>query len=283
MITRLMISVITFYVVVAAHSAAAFGLFAAEPTTMKSIKTISLQRRQFLHQSTAAISTAASILSPAYADDNVAILQEEVPMKLFVDNANPSLFAINVPQRFFAIRRTSKGDLPDAKTGKGRRGGTIFSAGDMAKAEVIAVERFPVRSLLEEEGYEATGDLTNFKSIGDPIAIATLLIRRREKDKPGDQNTAQLIKESVSLSPDGQTLTFSMKQEINVQKPELLMEELGVSELFRTTVAKATLTSNDGNMMAVYASALDQDFAGADGVALQKAVDSFVATNQSTA
>ena len=68
-----------------------------------------------------------------------------------------------------------------------------------------------------------------------------------------------------------------------VQKPELLMEELGVSELFRTTVAKATLTSNDGNMMAVFASALDQDFAGADGVALQKAVDSFVATNQSTA
>ena len=53
--------------------------------------------------------------------------------------------------------------------------------------------------------------------------------------------------------------------------------------LFRTTVAKATLTSNDGNMMAVFASALDQDFAGADGVALQKAVDSFVATNQSTA
>lgn len=138
-----------------------------------------------------------------------------------------------------------------------------------------------MRNLLEEEGYEATGDLTNFKSIGEPVAIATLLIRRREKDKPGDQNTAVLNKDSVSLSPDGQTLIFTMRQEINVQKPELLMEEIGVSELFRNTVAKATLTSNDGQMMAVFASALDQDFNGPDGVALQKAVDSFIATDQS--
>ena len=59
------------------------------------------------------------------------------------------------------------------------------------------------------------------------------------------------------------------------------MEEIGVSELFRNTVAKATLTSNDGQMMAVFASALDQDFNGPDGVALQKAVDSFIATDQS--
>ena len=141
--------------------------------------------------------------------------------------------------------------------------------------------RFPVRALLEEEGYEPTGDLSSFKNIGDPTAIATLLVRRREKDKPGDQNTAKLNKDSVVLSDDGKTLTFSMRQEINVQKPELLMEEIGLSELFRDTLAKATLTSNDGNMMAVYASALEQDYKGPDGVALQKAVDSFTATEQS--
>ena len=56
---------------------------------------------------------------------------------------------------------------------------------------------------------------------------------------------------------------------------------MGVSELFRTTVAKATLASNDGQMMAVFASALDQDYAGPDGPALRKAVDSFLATDQS--
>mmetsp|Transcript_15112 Transcript_15112/g.32805 ORF Transcript_15112/g.32805 Transcript_15112/m.32805 type:complete len:286 (-) Transcript_15112:895-1752(-) len=270
---------------VAAHSAAAFGF--PEPSVHSgSGDTVSGQRRRFL-QSTAAItvaswtggkSTVMPWLSPALADDAVAI---EVPMKRFVDTANPSFFVMDVPQRFFAIRRSAKGDLPDAKTGKGRRGGTIFTAGDMSKAEIIAVERFPVQVLLEEEGYEATGDLTNFKSIGDPTAIATLLVRRREKDKPGTQGPVELNRDSVVLSPDGQTLTFSMKQEINVQKPELLMEEIGLSQLFRTTVAKATLASNDGQMMAVYASAMDQDYAGPDGPALQKAVGSFIATDQS--
>ena len=206
----------------------------------------------------------------------------EVPMKSFVDNAKPSLFSIDVPQRFFAIRRSAKGDLPDAKTGQGRRGGTIFTAGDMSKAEVIAVERFPVRAMLEDEGYQPSGDLSTFNSLGEPVAVATLLVRRREKDKPGTQNTAILDRQSVVLSPDAKTMTFSLRQQINVEKPELLMEQEGISELYRTTLAKATLSSNDGQMMAVFASALDQDFKGPDGYALQKAIDSFVATDQAT-
>eukprot|EP00970_Alexandrium_tamarense_P008518 scaffold1625_cov192-Alexandrium_tamarense.AAC.37 len=237
--------------------------------------TLSDSRRQFLLSTAAAAISLPLITPPVYAED------EEVPMKKFVDNAQPSLFIIDVPKRFFAIRRSAKGDLPDEKTGQGRRGGTIFTAGDMAKAEVIAVERFPTRAMLEDEGYQPSGDLTTFTSIGDPTAIATLLLRRREKDKPGTQNTALLDKDSVSLSTDGTTLTFSLRQQINVEKPELLMEEMGVSELFRTTLCKATLASNDGQMMAVFASALDQDYAGPDGAALRKAVDSFTATDQS--
>eukprot|EP00578_Thalassiosira_sp_NH16_P007748 CAMPEP_0181120074 /NCGR_PEP_ID=MMETSP1071-20121207/23947_1 /TAXON_ID=35127 /ORGANISM="Thalassiosira sp., Strain NH16" /LENGTH=282 /DNA_ID=CAMNT_0023204675 /DNA_START=65 /DNA_END=913 /DNA_ORIENTATION=+ len=278
---RLLISIV--FLSAAVHSAASFGF--AKPSVNDGVNVISGQRRRLL-QSTASITVASWTgglssstpwLSPASAEDAAA----EVPMKRFVDNANPSLFVIDVPQRFFSIRRSAKGDLPDAKTGQGRRGGTIFTAGDMSKAEVIAVERFPIRKLLEEEGYEASGDLSKFSSIGDPTAIATLLLRRREKDKPGTQNRSELNRDSVALSPDGQTLTFSLRQEIDVQKPELLLEQEGISELFRTTVAKATLASNDGQLMAVFASALDQDYAGPDGVALQKAVDSFLATDQS--
>jgi len=135
-------------VVVAYHPAAAFGI--SEPKHKD--KCLS-QRRKFL-QSTAAITVASwtsgsnikspivTPVSPAYADVDVSTVVEEVPIKLFTDTANPSLFAINVPTRFFSIRRTFKYDLPDAKTGKGRRGGTIYSAGDMSKAEVIAVERY---------------------------------------------------------------------------------------------------------------------------------------------
>lgn len=131
---------------------------------ISSATSTSQRRRRFL-QSAVAI-TVASItgnnvetslpwrVPSAYAADESiapavesAALQTAVPvlpvpaMKRFVDNANPSYFVIDVPQRFFTIRRSAKGDLPDAQTGQGRRGGTIFTAGDMSKAEVVAVER----------------------------------------------------------------------------------------------------------------------------------------------
>ncbi len=113
------------------------------------------QRRRFL-QSAAAITVSSwtgnglsssripwRVPSACAAEDTVApAAQTAVPaMKRFIDNANPSYFIIDVPQRFFTIRRSAKGDLPDAQTGQGRRGGTIFTAGDMSKAEVVAVER----------------------------------------------------------------------------------------------------------------------------------------------
>ncbi|KAL3779982.1 hypothetical protein HJC23_007081 [Cyclotella cryptica] len=261
------------------HAATAFN---ASPPHFPPTKKCADNQRRHLLQSTAAalvllvLRPPPSIASePLVAPQNAPV--EEVTMKPFVDK----LFTIQVPSRFFAIRRSAKGDLPDVKTGKGRRGGTIFTAGDMGKAEVIAVERFPTRALLEDEGYTPSGDLTTFSSIGEPTAIATLLLRRREKDKPGTQNTAVLDTTSVALSDDGMTLTFTLRQQINVEKPELLMETMGVSELYRTTLAKATLTSRDGQIMAVFASALDQDFQGVDGVALKRAVDSFVALDQS--
>ena len=84
----------------------------------------------------------------------------------------------------------------------------------------------------------------------------------------------------MSLSDDGKELYFKLTTEIEVQKPELLMEQYGVSKLYRVTVAKASLNSNDGNIMAVFASALQQDFEnGVDGPALQASVDSFKVTD----
>lgn len=249
------------------------------------VDVVAADRRRLLRSSSFAALTLASAwngVAPVIANAaETGVLQDEVEMKVFADTATPSLFVIEVPKRFFALRRSAKGDLPDAKTGKGRRGGTIFTAGDMAKAEVIAIERFPTTVLLEDAGYEATGDLSSFTSIGNPAAVANLLLRRREKDKPGTQNQSMLVKDSVSVSPDGFSLMFSLRQEINVQKPELLMEQEGLSELFRTTVAKATLGSKDGQMMVVFASALDQDYGGPDGVALRRTVDSFTALSQS--
>jgi hypothetical protein len=74
----------------------------------------------------------------AFAIDLTAVAPA-VPMKDFLDPLG--FFSIRVPKSYFALRRTAKGDLPDEKTGIGRRGSSIFTAGDMSKAELIAVER----------------------------------------------------------------------------------------------------------------------------------------------
>lgn len=149
---------------------------------------------------------------------------------------------------------------------------------------------------MEENGIEATGELKTFPDIGEPAAVANLINLRREKDRPGQSNTA-LISDSLKLSSDGSDLFFALKTEIEVQKPELLMEQYGVSQLFRITTVKvrsnpnfplqeiivsphsqtlkASLRSADGNLMAAFASALEQDFKGPDGDSLQASVDSF--------
>lgn len=248
------------------------------PRSTALFQTNNNNRRNFLDavfSTTIASVVSSTIASPALGVDVVA--PAPIEMKTFVDPKG--LFALNVPKSFFAIRRTVKGDLPDEKTGKGRRGSSIFTAGDMAKAEVIAVERFPTFVLLADEGITPVGDLSSFPSIGDATAIANLIALRRDKDKPGVAKTL-IVPGSVKVSEDGLSLYFSMSTDIDVQKPELLLEQTGVSELKRITLAKATLTSGDGQMMAVFASALQQDFNGPDGVALKDAVDSFVATEQ---
>lgn len=253
------------------------------------------QRRQFLQK--VASTTTGAIIGMGISDSsNIAfaadveeavpaavtaapvVIQNTIEMKTFLDPKG--LFAINVPKRFFAIRRTVKGDLPNEKTGQGRRGSSIFTAGDMSKAEVVAIERFPTRVLLEDEGIVPSGNLSTFSGIGNPTAIANLIALRRDKDKQTQARTV-VVPNSVSVSTDDKTLYFSLSQSIDVQKPELLMEQTGMSELVRVTLAKATLDSNDGQMMAVFASALRQDFMDVDGPALKECVDSFVALDQS--
>jgi hypothetical protein len=139
---------------------------------------------------------------------------------------------------------------------------------------------FPTRVLLEENGIQATGSLSTIPDLGEASAVATLIILRRERDKPG-QSTTELVKDSLYVSSDGKDLLFKLKTDIDVQKPELLMEQTGMSTLARITYAKVSLRSNDGNIMAVFASALEQDFNGPDGVALQDAVTTFTAIDQS--
>jgi hypothetical protein len=146
-------------------------------------------------------------------------------------------------------------------------------------------QSFPTRVLLEEYGIDATGSLATFPDIGEPSAIANLIAIRRDRERPmasnsvGTSNT-QIVPNSLLISADGRELSFSLRTAIDVQKPELLLEQYGVSSLNRITAAKASLRSNDGYMMAVFASALETDWQGPDGLALQDAVNSFQAIDQ---
>ena len=145
----------------------------------------------------------------------------------------------------------------------------------------MAIERFPVRLLLQENGIAIADNepLDTIQRIGDPATVARLIQLRRDKDQPGASNTV-LDQTSVVLSKDGLEVSFQLKTKIDVQKPELLLETMGVSELYRITACKASLKSQDGNIMAVFASALENDFQGPDGALLQNAVDTFEALPQ---
>jgi hypothetical protein len=132
---------------------------------------------------------------------------------------------------------------------------------------------------LEENGMQATGSTSTFFQLGEPHAIAKLIQLHRDRDKPGQGSTNVV---SATVSDDGMELNFQLKSEIEVLKPDLLLEQTGSSQLFRITVAKASLRSNDGNLMVVFASALESDFNGPDGQALQEAVRSFKVTDQSS-
>jgi hypothetical protein len=146
-------------------------------------------------------------------------------------------------------------------------------------------QSFPTRVLLEEYGIDASGSLATFQDIGEPSAIANLIAIRRDREKSVASNSAgisntQIVPNSLFISADGRELSFSLRTAIDVQKPELLLEQYGVSNLNRITAAKASLRSNDGYMMAVFASALETDWQGPDGLALQDAVNSFQAIDQ---
>jgi hypothetical protein len=144
------------------------------------------------------------------------------------------------------------------------------------------MRRYPTRLLLEDNGIEAKGRLDTFPDLGQPQAIANLISLYREKDRSGGSKTT-LVPDSLMVTDDGKDLMFQLTTEIDVQKPELLMEQYGVSKLVRITDAKASLRSNDGNLMIVFGSALETEYNGPDGQAILETVRSFLALDQSAA
>ena len=110
-----------------------------EEGTVSSRRTLLKNLALVVGSSSSSLLSVSSVPRVAFAEEEV-VVENAVEMKTFIDPQG--MFALTLPKRFFALRRTSKGDLPDSKTGVGRRGSSIFTGGDMAKAEVVAVERY---------------------------------------------------------------------------------------------------------------------------------------------
>ena len=108
--------------------------YARQMTTSALVAEMSNHRRRLLTW----LPTAAVLIGPRIVFAAEDTLLPRLDMKEFVDPVG--IFYIQVPSSFYTLRRSAKGDLPDGK-GQGRRGSSIFTAGNMAKAEVIAVER----------------------------------------------------------------------------------------------------------------------------------------------
>jgi hypothetical protein len=98
---------------------------------------ITVSRRDWFGSVAAVGAVIFAPYQAAFAEEQAAVAP--VVMRDFLDPKG--LFSIRIPKSYFALRRTAKGDLPDEKTGQGRRGSSIFTAGDMGKAELIAIER----------------------------------------------------------------------------------------------------------------------------------------------
>ena len=91
---------------------------------------------------------------------------QDVKLRTYVD----PLFDLTFPKDWFAIRRTIDGDIV-------RRGGVIFSAGNLRTAEVVTVELFKVKELLaqaEALPYFPEGKIKQWNDLGgDRCRIAT--------------------------------------------------------------------------------------------------------------
>ncbi|CAM9148557.1 unnamed protein product [Choristocarpus tenellus] len=153
--------------------------------------------------------------------------------------------------------------------------GTVFVCGDYNKAEVVSIQLINTVSLLSEAGLPAFGDFATWESLGTAQKAADLLKFRRDQDAAGNlKKESEVIPSTVSLK--GDTLEFMMRSQIPVQRPDLLLQDQGVSELFRNTYVKAIMRG-DGTFAVIWSGALSTDWNNEGGAKdkMKAVADSF--------
>ena len=113
-------------------------------------------------------SSAAGYAETSQVAPGFTSAKDEFPLRTYVD----PLFDLTFPKDFFAIRRTIDGDIV-------RRGGVIFTAGQLKTAEIVTVELFAVKELLaqaEALPYFPEGRIKKWSDLGNDKALGLSLI-----------------------------------------------------------------------------------------------------------
>lgn len=188
-------------------------------------------------------------------------------------------FELTYPGDYFAIRRKISGDVV-------RRGGVIFTAGRLGKAEVVTVERFPVQDLLTQAdatSFFPDGAIKKWSDIGTRKALAEYVCERRDNEANlASKGAAPKARTSVPI--DGSIKVDDTNLQVDVLTvigaTEMRVGDAGATavtpSIRRIQRARLVLLPGGKTVMAVWAGCLDDGWNSGEGEVLGDVVASFV-------
>ena len=186
------------------------------------------------------------------------------------------LFDVTFPSDFYAIRRTIEGDVV-------RRGNVIFTAGRLAKAEIVTVEYFPVAEIIaqaEATSFFPGGRIERWKDIGTPDALGMYICERRD-------NEAQRAARGMAIPQGSDVVPGTLKVDDTTITAEVVTAlkstDMRVGEsgqrvdsvpVTRHQIAKYFLLPGGKYVLACWASALEDLWQAGEGDVLINVVQS---------
>jgi hypothetical protein len=225
----------------------------------------------------AAAADAPSVRTTAQAlglEDKDFPQKDSLVLRTYVD----PLFDLTFPKEWFSIRRTIDGDIV-------RRGGVIFSAGNLRTAEVVTVELFKVKELLlqaEALPYFPDGRIKKWSDLGKDTALAQFVCERRDGEATASSRKQQIqarasraVPGSVSVQGDVLQLDIATDIQGTTARVGEAGSEVMTPGIRRLQRVRLTLLPGGEEVMGVVAGCLDDLWQQGEDQVLGDVVKSF--------